>query len=118
MSWLLVFLGGGVGSALRFGIGRWAVTAGREAIWATLLVNVVACALLGWLAADSHRVALSSPTRLLLAAGFCGGLSTFSTFSLEAVALVQEGRVAYAVLYVGLSLVLGFGALAWVASRA
>ncbi len=117
MNWLLVFAGGGLGSALRYGLGKWAVGAGREALWGTLLVNVIACALLGWLAAETQRAGLSPNVRLLLATGFCGGLSTFSTFSLEAVALVQEGRTGAALLYVGLSLVLGFGALAWAVTR-
>ncbi len=117
MTWLLVFAGGGFGSALRYGLGRWAVSAGREAIWATLLVNVVACALLGWLAAETQRTELSTSTRLLLATGFCGGLSTFSTFSLEAVALVQQGRTTSAILYVGASLLLGLGVLAWTVTR-
>jgi len=59
----------------------------------------------------------SPTTRLLLAAGFCGGFSTFSTFSLEAFSLVQSGRTGLAALYIGLSFILGIAAIAVFAFR-
>lgn len=114
MSYALVFLGGGLGSVLRFSIGRWATGAGWAATWGTLLANVLACALLGYLVAEFQRAGDPWHWRLLLATGFCGGFSTFSTFSLEAVALLQDGRAAAAALYVGLSLALGLGTVALV----
>ena len=118
MSYALVFLGGGLGAVLRFAIGRWAVDAGWAATWGTLLTNVLACALLGYLVVALARGGDSAPWRLLLATGFCGGFSTFSTFGLEAVALLQDGRPAAAVAYVGLSLVLGMGVIALFVARA
>ena len=113
MSYALVFLGGGAGSVLRFAIGRWAIGAGAAATWGTLLANVLACGLLGYLAVEFERGWDPRHWRLLLAAGFCGGFSTFSTFGLEAVSLLQADRVGAAALYVGLSLLLG-GLAIWV----
>lgn len=112
MTYALVFLGGGLGSCLRFALGRWAVHAGAAATWGTLLANVLACGLLGYLAAELDRGCADAPSwRLFLATGLCGGFSTFSTFSLEALALAQSGRPGAAALYVGLSLGLGLAAV-------
>ena len=117
MSYALVFVGGGLGAVARFAIGRWAVGAGWAATWGTLVANVLACALLGYLVVEFGR-GLSHPHwRLALATGFCGGFSTFSTFGLEAVALLQAGRVAEAAVYVGLSLALGLGVIALLMTR-
>ena len=55
MSYALVFVGGGAGAVLRFAIGRWAVAAGWAATWGTLVANVLACALLGYLAVEFER---------------------------------------------------------------
>ena len=96
----------------RYGLSRWAISAGKEIMWGTLGANVLACLLLGYLAYGASQESYSPTTRLLLATGFCGGFSTFSTFSLEAFSLLQSGRTGLAALYVGLSLVLGLGAIA------
>ena len=96
---------------LRFAFGRWAIDAGRGAVWGTLLANVLACALLGYLTAQGLKGQLADQWRWLLAAGFCGGFSTFSTFSLEAVTMLQDGRPMAAALYVALSVLLGVGVI-------
>ena len=109
---LAVFLGGGAGALARYGLGRWAVGAGRELLWGTLAANALACALLAYLAFAAVRQADPPAARLLLATGFCGGFSTFSTFAYEAFALLQGGRPADALLYVAASLAVGLGAFA------
>ncbi len=78
MTLLLVALGGGAGAVVRFLVGVW-----RPGRGATLAVNVVGSALLGALAGASASVAA------LVGVGFCGGLTTFSTFAVEVAADVR-----------------------------
>ena len=117
-----VFVGGGIGSVLRYALARWALASGREALWGTLAANVLACLLLGYLlshATPPRAVAGALPWRLLLITGLCGGFSTFSTFSLEALTLAQDGRSGAALAYVSASLTFGLLAVglgAWRAS--
>ena len=94
------FAGGGTGAVCRYGIGR--VVGGRyggEFPLATFLINVTGCFLLGLLAsllAGAHRdVSLFTA---LLATGFLGGYTTFSTFALEGVLLYNDGRRRLAVM--------------------
>lgn len=117
MSYLAIFLGGGLGSLARYSLARWAISAGKEIMWGTLAANVLACLILGYLAYGASQESYSPTTRLLLATGFCGGFSTFSTFSLEALTLLQTGRTGLAFLYVGLSMLLGLAAIAVFALR-
>ena len=121
---LLVGLGGGVGSVLRWalreGAQRWIATHGRpgrgEEIrpWATVAANSLACFLIGAVVAK-----LGSATGngelfyLLLAVGFCGGLSTLSTAAQDIVDLVRRGTFSIALAYLMLSAGIGMGAL-WV----
>lgn len=113
MTVLLVFAGGAVGAPSRYLLDRliqsrhgWRFPVG------TLTVNVLGCLLLGAIAGVSgapHWVVA------LLGTGLCGGFTTFSTFSLEAVELASRGHLAGALkagAYVGLSLALGLGAAA------
>lgn len=106
--YVLVFLGGGAGSLLRYLTGRLipVTLSGSPFPSAILIVNVVASfllgALVGWL---MHRSADES-MRLLIGVGFCGGLSTFSSFSVDTVVLLQQGRLGAAILNIGLNMVL------------
>lgn len=77
--------------------------------WWTLLVNVAGCLLLGVLVRAGRTALLAGGV------GFCGGLTTFSTFSVEIAALVDGGDAAVAVAYLLVSLVLG--AVAYAAGR-
>jgi len=98
----LVLLAGAVGALLRFLVLRLIA-----APWAVLVVNVVGSFVGGLLIG-----ATTGDLRLILLTGFCGGLTTFSTFSVETVQLVMERRVRTAVLSVAANLVLGIGAAA------
>jgi CrcB protein len=107
-AYLLVFVGGGLGSLLRYVAVRFlpATINGITFPTSILVVNVVASALLsavvGWTLARSA----SDDTRLLIGVGFCGGLSTFSSFSNDTVALLQNGRTGVAFVNIGLNVVL------------
>ncbi|GAP72736.1 fluoride efflux transporter CrcB [Candidatus Symbiothrix dinenymphae] len=110
---LLVGLGGGVGSILRFLASKWLMQSDKCGFpWATFLVNVLGCLLIGLLIGWSQRHnALDADMRALLVAGFCGGFTTFSTFSLENVQLFQTGQYATLVLYISATLIIGLAAV-------
>ena len=106
---LLVFLGGGLGSVLRYLVAKHLPVLESLPYTGTLLVNVAGCFLLGFatgfLASEQQR-----PLLLFLGVGVCGGLTTFSTFSLELFKLGMKD-VFLTSLYLGASLVLGILAL-------
>ena len=79
---------------------------------AVLLVNVTGSALAGAILGLAEAGAVSADLRLILLTGFCGGLTTFSTFSVETIQLVLEGRWRTAASSVSANLVLGVGAAA------
>jgi fluoride exporter len=107
-SFFLVFTGGGLGS-----ICRWQISSALQNTnfpWATLIANALASFVLGYLAAMNIRL-LDNSRWLFLATGFCGGFSTFSTFSLESFKLLETQPILGAiniVLNVILCLVLVF----------
>lgn len=102
-----VFLGGGLGSLARFGVARVVHFWSPDFPYATLIANVVSCILLGYLMGLTLRGQVSQEGQWLLMTGFCGGFSTFSTFSGESFTLLQNGQLAYALLNLGGSLILG-----------
>jgi len=111
---VLVFLGGGLGAAARYGV-TVGVTrlAGSGFPLATLGINVVGSLLMGLIAGwFALRGQSGQEWRLFLTTGVLGGFTTFSAFSLEAVLLYERGDTVQAALYVGLSVVLSIMALA------
>ena len=92
-SLIWVFIGGGAGSMLRFALSKW--FNGTSFPYGTLLANVLASFLLGYLI--SKNVQSNETLRWLVAVGFCGGFSTFSTFSLESFKYLQAGSYAMAI---------------------
>ncbi len=115
MSWLLVFLGGGLGSLARYGLSLWLGAPGQGFPLATFLANVLACLVLGLVWSGFAAKGLDwESARLLMVVGFCGGFSTFSTFSLETLRLIQYGEWGMALLYVLGSLLAGLLLLAWI----
>ncbi len=107
MQTILVFLGGGTGSICRYWVARW--MSGTAATWpiATLTVNLLGCFILGFLL--TQRQPLGTNGLLLLATGFCGGFTTFSTFAVESRGLLMA-RSPLGVSYPLLSVILGIGA--------
>ena len=90
MNFLWVFLGGGVGSVLRYAIG---LCIGAAAFpWATFAVNAVGSLAIGLFGGWASRFGWSESVRLALMVGLCGGFTTFSTFSKESLALAEAGR--------------------------
>lgn len=123
---LLVFIGGGIGAALRHGVNvASAAWLGVNFPWGTMIVNVVGSFVIGalaaWLAFRGDAL-WTQPLRLFLATGILGGFTTFSAFSLDFALLFERGEIAQSILYVvasvGLSLAAIFAGLAVVRSMA
>jgi CrcB protein len=111
---IYVFIGGGTGSVLRFLISMlWRHLslhpryAGIVFPWPTLIVNVLGCFLIGLLYHYAERWGWSVEVRLMLTVGLCGGFTTFSTFTYEGLALLNEGNYAVYAMYLVLSITLG-----------
>lgn len=100
-----VALGGAVGSVIRYAVGVAVQNrTGMDFPLGTLVVNITGCLLLGFLIHYALATpAITPEVRALLTTGLCGGYTTFSTFSYETVALIQDGDWRRAALYVGLS---------------
>ncbi|MDR0414969.1 MAG: fluoride efflux transporter CrcB [Prevotellaceae bacterium] len=110
---LLIGLGGGAGSVLRYLVSRATARAGTLAFpVATLAVNVLGCFLTGVLVGALLRAGwMGAPQKALLVTGFCGGFTTFSAFSLESVQLYTAGSYAMLAVYVAASVVAGFASV-------
>lgn len=105
-----VFLGGGIGSTCRYAISRMFPPASGFP-WGTFLANSLACLILGLAVAYLSRANLPPSVRPFLLTGFCGGFSTFSTFSMELVQLLRAGQGLMAMVYAVSSLAVGMGVL-------
>lgn len=106
---LLVFIGGGFGSMLRFLIGKWLNTAENGFPYGTFVVNVLGSLFIGLILGYAAKSdALSQNHTLLLATGFCGGFTTFSTFAYENHVFLKSGDFASFAFYTIASFVVGF----------
>jgi CrcB protein len=107
MIYLLIALGGAAGSVLRYLLGG-AVqrSTGSGFPIGTMVVNISGCFLIGILVRQFLNMQLSNDLRALLIVGFCGGFTTFSTFSAETLALIEGGEYSRATGYVFLSVIL------------
>jgi fluoride exporter len=105
----LVFVGGAIGAPSRYLLDRFVQSRhGWRFPLGTMAVNVIGCFVLGVLAGSGWSIRQHA----LIGTGFCGGLTTFSTFSVEAVELLQGRRGLAAAVYVLLSCAVGVGAAA------
>jgi fluoride exporter len=113
---LYVFVGGGLGSLARYGVSKLMESVGYTHLpLATLLSNLLSCALLGVvLFFFQGKLHNSSWVSSLLLIGFCGGFSTFSTFSNETVQLVLNGQWLWAIANVLISVLLAFVVIYWI----
>jgi len=106
MNYLLVLIGGSIGSVARYGTGvlagRWL---GLNYPWGTLAVNLIGGFLMGVLVGVLARTGGSENTRLLLGIGVLGGFTTFSSFSLDAVTMIERGDWTSAILYALISVI-------------
>ncbi len=113
MTALLVLMGGAVGAPARYLVDRWVQSRHASAFpWGTFAVNIAGCAVLGVVAGAVHAADGPGWLLTLVGTGFCGALTTFSTFSFETVRLVEEGAARVAAAYVGLSVAVGLACCA------
>jgi CrcB protein len=101
-----VFLGGSIGAMARYGLGAWIAPTGEVPL-ATLAANLVGSALLGVLAGMVERRARRGWGWAMLGVGFAGALTTFSTFALEALQLLEGPGALAAAFYAGGSILAG-----------
>ena len=106
---LLVFVGGGFGSVLRFIIGKWLNNSESGIPYGTFAANVIGSLLIGIiLGLAAKNETLSQSQTLFLATGFCGGFTTFSTFAYENHVFLKSGDFTSFALYTIASFVVGF----------
>lgn len=113
MKLLIVGLGGFAGAVARYTLGGWIQNRlGPAFPYGTLVINVSGCFAIGLFATLALRLGWSDPWRLLIAIGFLGAFTTFSTFEYETIQLVADGaRYQAALLNVFVSITAGFAAV-------
>jgi len=115
MSTLVVIaalVAGSLGAVIRYGTARAFAAHPARLPWAVLIVNVAGSLVGGVVLGLAQAGTWSADARLIVLSGFCGGLTTFSTFSVETIQLALDGRMRAAVASVAANLVLGIGAAA------
>jgi CrcB protein len=107
VGYVIVFVGAGLGGAVRHGVNRVALASGSTLPWGTFTINLLGSLLMGVIAGwFAFRGSAGQPFRLFLTTGLLGGFTTFSAFALETGLLLERGRVREAVLYACASTVL------------
>ena len=112
MNILAVGLGGALGAIFRYLLGQIIPKLGSGFPIATFAVNLIGCFAIGLVVGLAGKHSNIDPRVILfLQTGICGGFTTFSTFSLESLTLIEEGKIAIGILYIVLSVLLGLFAL-------
>ena len=101
---LLVAFGGAVGSVCRYLISG---LNSEYYPWGTFAVNILGSLLIGLLVGIVNKGGLSPEMKLLLVTGFCGGFTTFSTFTNESFGFMKAGDIMLSALYIGASVAVG-----------
>ncbi|HEX5340004.1 MAG TPA: fluoride efflux transporter CrcB [Gammaproteobacteria bacterium] len=111
-NYVAVALGGALGCCARYGVTQAVqLVYGRNFPLATLIVNVLGCLLMGFLFfLTLDRISISPTLRMAILTGGLGGFTTFSTFAMETLLLIEDGETGYAVSYLVLSVMLGLAA--------
>ena len=105
-TYLIVFVGAGLGGSLRHGVNRIALAVGSSFPWNTVAINITGCLVMGLTAGwFAFRGEASQGMRLFLTTGILGGYTTFSAFSLDAALLWERGQERAAVAYVVVSVI-------------
>ncbi|MBP9134028.1 MAG: fluoride efflux transporter CrcB [Saprospiraceae bacterium] len=107
MKFIYIFLGSGLGGLIRFGLGKWINSWHNSNFpFGTFVVNILACLVLGFVVglADNRQL-ISTESKLFWVIGFCGGFSTFSTFSNETLTLYQSGNHIVNITYIVTSVI-------------
>jgi len=108
--WIGIAIGGAVGTLARYGLGGVAQRYSAFFPYGTLTINVTGSLLLGFLVRYLLATPASPELRAALTIGFCGGFTTFSTFSYEAAALLESGSFGRAIMYMTASVALSLAA--------
>src|ERR1700739_4609705 len=113
MKYLWVALGGALGSVARYAVGLLIYERmGTRFPYGTFVINISGCFIIGFaLTILDEQMGLPPQWRLAIPIGFVGAYTTFSTFEYETLRLAQHGQASVGVLYLVLSVVLGYGAV-------
>ena len=106
---LFIFIGGGLGSVLRYAISLFFLKSQRFACFGTFTTNIIGCLLIGYVygLVMAKTQLFSENIKAAITIGFLGGLTTFSTFSLETLVFLKDGKLWISLGYILLSIITG-----------